>query len=249
MAVPALLDLIQVLFRGPVVFHELGRVVLAVVLDEKGNLRVGILHNHVHGLDVPAFLLDPGQVEPEIVLGIELLDGDFQPVAWRGQEHPLLDAGHRHPVSLRFQLLELGRVPAGESERLQLGLLQAGTRVGSQVQVAIIDDGIDVHCDAGRQGPAEVLLAGEDGDRRPILSAAPRGVGEDRARLRVEGEEGGFLEVLDLDVHDGPGTVFRPFLPAQGDGYVDVAHGRFRLVRFGLPAGSEGEENSQGQCD
>ena len=246
---PALLDLVQVVFGGPVVFHELRRVVLPVVLDEVGDLRVGVLHDDVHRLDMPSFLLDAGQVEPEVVLGIELLDGDFQPVARGGQEHALLDACHGHPVAFRLQALELGGIPAGEPERLQLRLLQAGPGVGREVQFAVIDDGVDVHGDAGGQGPAEVLLPGKGGDGRPRLSAAPRSVGEDRARLRVEGEEGGFLEVLDLDVHDGPGAVLRLVLPAQGDRDIDVAGVRFRQVRPGLAAGGEGEESPDEQCD
>ena len=70
-----------------------------------------------------------------------------------------------------------------------------------------------------------------------------------RARLRVEGEEGGFLEVLDLDVHDGPGAVLRLVLPAQGDRDIDVAGVRFRQVRPGFAAGGEGEESPDEQCD
>ena len=248
MAASALLDFVQVLFGGAVVFHQLGRVVLPEVLDEEGDLRVGILHDDVHRLHMPAFLLDAGQVEPEVVFGIEFLDGDFEPVSRRGQEDAFLDAGHRHSVSFRLQPLEFGGVPAGEPERLQLGLLQAGPGVGRQVQVPIVDDGINIHVDAGRQGPAEVLLPGKGDDGFPVLSAAP-GIGEDGARPGVKGKEGGFLEVLDLDVHDGPGAVFRLVLPAQEDVDVDIAGTRIRPVRLGLPTGGEGEESPHEQCN
>ena len=83
MAAPALLDLVQVLFGGPVVFHELGRILLPEVFDEERNLRVGVFHDDVHRLDVPSLLLDARQVEPKVVLGIQLLDRDFEPVARR----------------------------------------------------------------------------------------------------------------------------------------------------------------------
>ena len=182
-AAPALLDLVQVLFGGPVVFHELGRVVLPVVLDEEGHLRVGVFHDDVHRLHVPSFLLDAGQVEPEVVLGIQLLDGDFEPVPRRGQIDTLLDAGHRHSVAFRFQPFEFGGVPADEPERLQLRLFQARTGVGFQVQVAVIDNGVDVQGNAGRQGPAEVLRLGEGGNG---FSALPAGIGEDGGRAVMD---------------------------------------------------------------
>ena len=55
------------------------------------------------------------------------------------------------------------------------------------------------------------------------------------------GEKGGFLEVLDLDVHEGPGAVFRLVRPAQGDGDVHIAGARLQPVRLGLAAGGKGE--------
>ena len=249
MAASALLDFVQVLFRGPVVFHELVRVLLSEVLDEEGYLRVGILHDDVHGLDMPPFLFDAGQVEPEVVLGIQFLDGDFEPVAWRGQEDALLDPGHRHSVTFRLQPLELGGGPAGEPERFQLRLFQARPGVGLQVQVAIVDDGIDVHGNAGRERPAEALLAGKGDDGLPVTPAAARGVGKEGAFLRIEGEKGGLLEVLNLDVHDGPGAVFHFVLPTQADRDVDVAMVRFQSFRLGFAAGGKGESRSDEQCN
>ena len=245
-AAPALLDLVQVLFGSPVVFHEFGRVVLSVVLDEEGHFRIGILYDDVHRLHMPSFLLDAGQVEPEVVLGIQLLDGDFKPVARRGQVDAFLDAGHRHPVSFRFQPFEFGGVPADEPERLQLSLFQARAGVGFQVQVAVIDNGVDIQGDAGRQGPAEVLRPREGGDGFPVLAT---GIGEDGARLRVEGEEGGFLEVLDFDVHDGPGAVRGLIFPSEADRDIDIAGLRARPLRLGLAAGGEGEDRPDEQCD
>lgn len=89
----------------------------------------------------------------------------------------------------------------------------------------------------------------EGDDGFPVLSAAPGGIGEDGARLGVKGKEGGFLEVLDLDVHDGPGAVFRLVLPTQEDVDVDIAGTRIRPVRLGLAAGGEGEESPDEQCN
>ena len=250
MPVPALLDFVQVHLGGAVVFHQLGRIVLAEILDEVRHFGIGILHDHVHGLHMPSFRLHPGQVEPDVELRIQLLHMDGQSLSGAGQTDTLFDTGHGHAGSGGLQAFEFGRPRTGEPERFQFACLQAGTHVGGQVQVTVVDDGVNVHLRVDWEEPTEAFLRGFHGNGTPFVQSRIRPIGKQGPGAGVESEQGRFLEVFDFDGYDGPGPgILHPFI--QGDGHFPVQGLVHRLFGQDLPAGrgtDDGSSDNRNQC-